>query len=429
MARWFQRSVYQIPRGTRDFVPEEMWKRRFVQRGIEETFRGFGYGEIQTPSFETLELFTAKSGASIIDELYNFVDKGGRELALRPELTAPVIRCYIERLQMAPKPLKLFYFGNCFRYDRPQKGRYREFWQAGCELLGTDSPEAHAELIALAFTILRHIGLRDIVLNIGNLTVIQAMFERLRVTDAVKKDLLPFIDKSQFEDLFSALRVNDVSPQEAEAFLEMLQTPDLEKITAYVSRSKQAVAELERLRGVLTLLKESFGIPDPRVKMGIVRGLDYYKGLVFEIEAPVLGAEKQLCGGGDYELVSLFGGTLVPQAGFAIGFDRALLALETEGYAFPEASLDVFVVPVSEAAMGAALSAATQLRFQGLSVDLDLVRRGIGKALKYAAAQHARFAVIIGPKELEDRVVTLRNMTDGSQSTCPVTELAVRIRG
>lgn len=406
-----------------------MLKRRFLQRRVEETFRGFGYGEIQTPAFEALELFTAKSGASIIDELYNFVDKGGRELALRPELTAPVIRCYIERLQMAPKPLKLFYFGNCFRYDRPQKGRYREFWQAGCELLGTDTPEAHAELIALAFTILKKVGVQDIVLNIGNLTVIQAMFERLRVSDAVKKDLLPFIDKSQFEDLFSALRANDVSQQEAEVFLEMLRTPEAEKIRAFVSKSPAAVAELDRLQGILSLLRESFGILDARVKMGIVRGLDYYKGLVFELEAPVLGAEKQLCGGGDYELVALFGGSPVPQAGFAIGFDRVLLALETEGFSFPEPSLDVFIVPVSEAALGTALSVASQLRGQGLTVDLDLVRRGIGKSLKYASAQHARYAVIIGPKELEDRVVTLRNMADGSQSTCPAAELVGRIRG
>ena len=417
----------QIPRGTRDFIPEEMQKRRYLQQRMEATFRGYGYGEIQTPTFETLELFTAKSGASIIDELYNFTDKGGRELALRPELTAPVIRCYIERLQMAPKPLKVFYFGNCFRYDRPQKGRYREFWQAGCELIGTDTPEAHAELVALAYTILKNIGLQNIVLNIGNLHVINAMFEKLRITDAVKKDVLPFIDKSQYEDLFSALRANDIGQQDAEAFLEILQTPDLDKIMAYVHGHAQAEAELARLRGILELLKTSFGIADPRVKIGIVRGLDYYKGLVFEIEAPVLGAEKQLCGGGDYELVSLFGGTPVPQAGFAIGFDRALLALETEQFTFPQPSLDVFIVPVTETTIPLALSVASQLRARGLTVDLDLLRRGIGKSLKYAAAQHARFAVIIGPKELEGGVVTLRNMTDGSQSSCAVADLTAAV--
>lgn len=395
---------------------------------MEEAFRRFGYGEIQTPTFETLELFTAKSGSSIIDELYNFTDKGGRELALRPELTAPVIRCYIERLQMAPKPLKLFYFGNCFRYDRPQKGRYREFWQAGCELIGTDTPEAHAELIALAYTILRSIGLRDVVLHIGNLTVIAAMFQRLRVSEGVKKDLLPFIDKSQYEDLFSALRANDISQQETEQFIEILQTPDLEKILAYVSGNEQAVAELTRLRGILSLLKDSFGVADPRVKMGIVRGLDYYKGLVFEIEAPILGAEKQLCGGGDYELVGLFGGSPVPQAGFAIGFDRALLALETEQFSFPQPSLDVYLVPVNEDAIPTVLTIASQLRSKGLTTDLDLVRRGISKSLKYAAALHARYAVILGPKELETQTVTLRNMVDGTQSSCPLTELPEKIK-
>ena len=419
--------MVQIPRGTRDFVPEEMQKRRYLQQRMEATFRGFGYGEIQTPTFETLELFTAKSGASIIDELYNFTDKGGRELALRPELTAPVIRCYIERLQMAPKPLKVFYFGNCFRYDRPQKGRYREFWQAGCELLGTDTPEAHAELVALAYMILKNIGLQNIVLNIGNLHVINAMFEKLRITGAVKKDLLPFIDKSQYEDLFSALRASDISQQDTEAFLEILQTTDLDKIMKYVHGHAQAQAELTRLRGILELLTASFGIPDPRVKIGIVRGLDYYKGLVFEIEAPVLGAEKQLCGGGDYELVSIFGGSPVPQAGFAIGFDRALLALETEQFTFPQISLDVFIVPVTESTITMALSVASKLRAQGLTVDVDLLRRGIGKSLKYAAAQHARFAVIIGPKELEEGKVTLRNMTDGSQSSCAVADLTAAV--
>ena len=119
--------MYQVPRGTRDFTPDEMQKRRYVEECMRNTFQKFGYKEIQTPTFETLELFTAKSGETIVNELYSFTDKSGRELALRPELTAPVMRFYVDKLQMEPKPLKLFYFGNCFRYDRPQKGRYREF--------------------------------------------------------------------------------------------------------------------------------------------------------------------------------------------------------------------------------------------------------------------------------------------------------------
>ena len=142
--------MFKIPRGTRDFNPAEMQKRRYLEDSMKKTFKIFGYREVQTPMFENLDLFTAKSGEGIIEEIYSFADKGGRELALRPELTAPVIRFYVDKLQMEPKPLKLFYFGNCFRYDRPQKGRYREFRQAGCEIIGTDTPEALAELIALA---------------------------------------------------------------------------------------------------------------------------------------------------------------------------------------------------------------------------------------------------------------------------------------
>jgi len=139
--------MYQIPRGTRDFTSTEMQKRLFVENKIRATFKKYGYNEVQTPVFEALELFTSKSGEGIINEIYSFQDKGGRNLALRPELTAPVIRLYIDRLQMESKPLKLFYFGNCYRYDRPQKGRHREFMQAGCELIGVDTPEGYAELI------------------------------------------------------------------------------------------------------------------------------------------------------------------------------------------------------------------------------------------------------------------------------------------
>ena len=140
--------MFKIPRGTRDFSPKEMEKRRYVEECMRSTFETFGYREIQTPMFESLELFTAKSGNAVIDEIYSFSDKGGRNLALRPELTAPVIRFYVDKLQMEPKPLKLFYFGNCFRYDRPQKGRYREFKQAGCELIGADTPIAYAEPVS-----------------------------------------------------------------------------------------------------------------------------------------------------------------------------------------------------------------------------------------------------------------------------------------
>jgi histidyl-tRNA synthetase len=415
--------MFQVPRGTRDFIPDEMEKRRYLENNMTETFIRFGYGEIQTPTFENLELFTAKSGDSIVNELYTFTDKSGRELALRPELTAPVIRCYVERLQMEPKPLKLFYFGNCYRYDRPQKGRYREFQQAGCEVIGADSCEATAELLALAFTLLQNTGLKNIQLNIGNLAIISAIFKKLHLLRDDQKILLPFIDKSQFEELAVALRESGVSQDSIRNLIRILQTSDIKEIRDFIADDADAIKELDTMEKILDLLKNAFQIHEYTIKLSIVRGLDYYKGLVFEIDAPVLGAEKQLCGGGSYELVSLFEGTEVPTAGFAVGFDRTLLALEEEGFPFPRVKLDVFIVPINEDMIPMSIRIAQTLRNHGLSVDFDQLRRGIGKSLKYANTKHIKKVILIGPKELEEKTVTVRDMETGTQEAVSLSEI------
>ncbi|MCU0849968.1 MAG: histidine--tRNA ligase [Candidatus Thermoplasmatota archaeon] len=420
--------MFQVPRGTRDFTPEEMQKRRYLEHTMATTFTSFGYGEIQTPTFENQELFTAKSGESIINELYAFNDKGGRALALRPELTAPVIRCYVERLQMEPKPLKLYYFGNCYRYDRPQKGRYREFQQAGCELIGTDTHEATAELLALAYTILKNTGLKDIHLNIGNLTIISAIFRKLHLLKDDQKMILPLIDKSQFDDLQIALRDCNVSEEMITTFLDVLQTSDITKIRAFIGDDAEANTELSSLETILDLLRDAFHIPDYVIKLSIVRGLDYYKGLVFEIDAPALGAEKQLCGGGSYDLISLFGGTAVPTSGFAIGFDRTLLALEEEGFQFPTPKLDVFVIPVNPTMNNTVIQITQKLRSLGISADFDQLRRGIGKSLKYADAKHAEKVIIVGPKELENNTVTIRNMKTGAQEVVTLNDIYTKLQ-
>lgn len=414
--------MYQIPRGTRDFSKEEMQKRRLVEKKIRTTFKKFGYNEIQTPVFETLELFTAKSGEGIINEIYSFQDKGGRELALRPELTAPVIRMYVEKLQMEPKPLKLFYFGNCYRYDRPQKGRYREFMQAGCELIGSDTPEAYAELIAMAYKILENVGLKNIQLNIGNLNILSAIFKKINLPEDKQKYLVPLIDKSMFEDILQALQDFKIKPNIASEFIDILTTNDFKKISEYINEDKTIKEEIDKLTTVLDLLKNSFKIKNFNVKISIVRGLDYYKGIVFEIESTELGAEKQLCGGGAYELIKLFGGNETPTSGFAIGFDRAILALETEGYKFPEEKLDVFIIPVTKDMIDKSIEIAETLR-KNLTVDVDLMRRGISKSLKYASSINAKKTIIIGPDELEKKSVTVRDMNTGKQEQVLIEKL------
>jgi len=420
--------VYQVPRGTRDFATDEMKIRRYVEENMKTTFTTFGYGEIQTPTFENLELFTAKSGDSIIDEIYDFSDKGGRKLALRPELTAPAIRFYVEKLQMEPKPLKLFYFGSCFRYDRPQKGRYREFQQAGCEIIGADTPESYAELIALAYNLLKNVGLKNITLNIGNLNIIDSMFTKISISKDCKKELLPLIDKSQFEDVYTVLLDEGVSKENADLFIDILQTSEINKIEKFIKDDNSAVEELSNLKKILDLLKNSFKVEKYQIKMSIVRGLDYYKGLVFEIDVPVLGAEKQLCGGGAYDLVSLFGGRDTATAGFAIGFDRTILALDAEQFVFPTPKTDVYIIPVNEEMTEKSIEIAQQLRKEGIITEVDLLHRGVGKSLKHANSKNSEKAIIIGSKELEKDSVTLRDMKTGDQQLVKIAEILAKLK-
>lgn len=412
--------MYQIPRGTRDFTPEEMQKRRYVEENIRSTFQSFGYQEIQTPTFENLELFTVKSGETITDEIYSFKDKSGRDLALRPELTAPVIRFYVEKLQMKPKPLKLFYFGNCFRYDRPQKGRYREFRQAGCEIIGVDTPEAYAELIALSYMILENLGLKNIKLNIGDLKILNALFKKYNLTKKQQKYILPLIDKSQYNDLQEALKEFNITHENSKEFIEALQLSDINKIDQYLEKNENIEKEILKQKQIMKLIEKAFDIKNYQFKLGIVRGLDYYTDIVFEIEAPKLGAEKQLCGGGGYELIKLFGGKETPTAGFAIGFDRTILALETEGYEFPTSTLDIYVIPINEEMIAKSLQIAQQLRKQGYTVDVDLMRRGIRKALKHANSINSKKTIIIGPDEIKQESVTIRDMETGEQKAVKI---------
>ena len=405
--------VYKIPRGTRDFLPDEMEKRRNIEKSIRNTFEKFGYVEVQTPVFENLELFTAKSGDVIINELYNFKDKNNRELSLRPEMTAPVIRLYIERLQMNPKPIKLYYFGNCYRYDRPQKGRYREFKQAGCEIIGTDNPESQAELIYLAYKILIDVGLKNVILNIGNLKILSYIFDELKLNDEQRKYLIPLIDKSQFKEILDVLIDFNIEKNLANTFVKLLNSDNSSNILQYFKNIK-IKNELEKFNEILNLLEISFEVPY-KFKLGIVRGLDYYNGTVFEIEAPSLGAEKQICGGGSYDLIKLFGGKETPTSGFALGFDRIIISLEMEKYKFPKKQLDAYIIPVNNEMLEKSIEILNLIRNNDIYSDIDLLRRGVSKSLKYASSINVKNSIIIGPKEIDINSVTVRDMKTGIQ--------------
>jgi len=395
------------PRGTRDFTPQEMRKRRWLEMKMRHVFEKYGYEEISTPTLEHLDLFTLKSGEGIIEETYAFEDKAGRKLALRPELTAPVMRFYVEKFQMEAKPLKFYYFGNCFRYDRPQKGRYREFWQFGCELIGSDKPEAIAELISLAYNILKESGLKNIILRVGNLDILRKFLDSIGARDA---EIMRLIDKKDFEELEKRM-----GSKEFEEFKKFISIDSIEKIE---------YEEAKRMKEIFEFLEE-FSIPY-NLDLSIARGLDYYIGMVFEIDAPRLGAERQLCGGGEYNLVPLLGGKKIPTAGFAIGFDRTLLALETEGFKFEEGNKGIYIAYM-EGMVKEAIKVAKMLRKRDIKVEMDLMRRSISKSLEYANKKGFTNVIIIAPDEWKERKVIIKDMIKGSQEKIEIDKIVERI--
>ena len=417
------RAMIQRPRGTRDFGPVEMAKRRKVESAMREACAVFGFGEVVTPTFEHSELFTLRSGQSVIDEMYVFKDKGDREMALRPEITASVIRFYVSDMSNLPKPLKLYYVGNCFRYENPQSGRYREFFQLGAELIGTKNPESDAEVIALAVNCVRAAGLENFVVRVGHIGVLKALVNKEIGDEKLASEVLHMIDKEDWDamgEMFDARalprplfdRIAAIADMKGE--LELLNNLDQSEATSYISE----------LFGVLKL----YGIEDCQIDMGIVRGLDYYTGMVFEIDAPRLGAEKQIMGGGSYTLSELFGGEPVFSTGFAIGIDRVVLALEAEKEIAVPPLLDAYVIPAKDDMRKYAFGIVARLRSNGLRADVDLMRRSLSKNLKYASSVNARYAVIVGKEEMAKRMVTLRDMKSGEQRQVMADDVAPEVR-
>ncbi len=399
---------------------------------MRELAERWGYEEIGTPTFELAELFTLKSGEAILKEMYEFEDKGGRHLALRPELTAPVIRMYVNELKMASKPIKVYYFGNCFRYEEPQKARYREFWQFGVELIGSDRPEAQAEVIALAFSILKSLGIKA-ELHVGHVGLIREKLRDAKVEEEKINKVMRLIDKGEREEVIAFMNEIGVKREVIDDLLRLIDLKGEEALkeahdhTIIVPES-DALKELEMLLEMLNYYGVAYTL-----NLGIARGLDYYTGMVFEIyeAGGVLGAENQICGGGSYRLAALFGGDEVPSTGFAFGFDRLaeLFRLETRDLKRKE----VVVVPVRErdtndrGVVKEAIKIASKLR-EFFTTQIDVMNRSLSAQLSYANAIHASFAVLVGKNELKEEKVTLRYLNTGEQEKLGVEECVERIK-
>ena len=394
--------MLQKPRGTRDFLPDEMEARRTIEWRLREVARRWGYREVCTPEFEDLELFTMRSGEGIVEEMYVFSDKGGRNLALRPEITASVIRMYINEAKVAPKPLRWCYFADCFRYERPQKGRYRQFWQFGVELIGADTALADAEVIMLAADMLNATGV-TYELKVGHLSFMKNLLRNL--DSSVQRKVMAFLDKKDYDGLKAALDAME-KPDLFNSLISLVECRDLREAFEIAG----TIPDQDRIRQTITLL-DAAGIRYS-LNFGIARGLDYYTGMVFEGFAENLGAENQILGGGTYRLAHLFGGDDVASCGFAIGFDRVMVSL---GETQHKKDTVVAVVCTSEG-RNYALEVARSFRKAGIRAEMDLMERGLGAQLAHAS-KSADFAVVIGQREAESKHVTLKNLQTGEQKT------------
>ena len=450
--------IIQRPRGTRDFLPEETERRSQAKKAMQDVLERWGYREVATPTFEHLELFTIKSGASVIEEIYSFKDKGGRDLALRPELTAPVMRMFVSELQNSPKPQRLWYFGNCFRYERPQKGRFREFWQMGCELIGGSKPDSEAEAVALASRMLQSVGVSGDI-HIGYLGLIRSILGKIpaehrssvmRMIDKKERDalatlleeigcsqlgLLELIDSKGESALDLAAQIvadwkpgQEAAGQAAVAAPEPVSGNDAAAVisspagrgSARQGRTVEAQLHLEEFVQTVDLLK-AYGV-NFTIDFEIVRGLEYYSGTVFEVYAEGLGAQRQICGGGTYELASLFGGKETSSTGFGLGFDRIMEIVQMNS----SRPRPVFVAFTPDVKREAA-RIASRLR-ESLPVVMDVMGRGLKAQLKAAASAGADYAVIVGKDELDAGRMTLRDMSGGAQESLLIAEIEARLK-
>ena len=425
------------PRGTRDFLFTEMRERKEAESTLRNVFENYGFQEIKTPLFEELKLFTTKSGEEIVDQLYNFKDKSDRELALRPELTAPVARLYLNELQKTTaKPIKLYYYGSCFRYERPQKGRFRQFWQFGCELIGAKSPEGEAEVISMCNESLESLGITPADININHLGIIRGLFAHFNIDTKTQREIMVIIDKGDKELLRESL-VGDNPVIDNEELNNVLLNlidmvggkeilPDIEKLVKPYDEPQESLAELEEL--VKTL--DSFGVNNYTLNLGVARGLDYYTGIVFEVYIPELGAQKQVCGGGTYSLIKVFGGEEIESTGFAFGFDRLMNAIEElNGEKELKPYLDVFVAPINDETRQKSFEITQTLRKNGIATDVDLNRKKFKKLMNHANNINVGKVVIVGKKDLDEGKVTVKDMNSGEQELVSLDSLVDYIKG
>jgi len=384
----------QIPNGVRDILPEEAWRKRQVEEKFYGVFRSWGYQEVLTPTFEYYQAMVTGGDYKQDDHMYKFLDRQGHILSLRPDMTTPIARLVATRLKEAPLPLRLCYLANVFSYEDPQMGRQREFFQAGVELLGSTRGEADAEVIAIAVEALKAAGLQKFQIHIGQIEVFNGLMEELGISDQVKEKVKQAISNKNFVGLEELLNGSSLPKERRDGIIRLVTLHGGRQVIEEgyrLTANGRARAALDNLAGVYETL-DSYGVAEyVTVNLGVLRGFDYYTGLVFEGYSSALGFP--ICGGGRYDkLVEQFGYPC-PATGFAIGVDRVLLALSKQGNE-PQQVIDYLIV-YDEGMKVKALAKARELREQGLVVETEVMARPGDEIKEYVRKKGIREVIYL----------------------------------
>lgn len=412
--------MLKAPRGTKDVIPQESYKWQYIENKIHHVCETFGYKEVRVPTFEHTEVFERGVGDTtdvVQKEMYTFEDKGGRSITLRPEGTAGVVRCFLENnLYAVPQPTKMYYLTSCFRYEKPQAGRLREFHQFGIEVFGSPEPSIDAEIISVALTLFRELKIENLSLNINSVGCPSCRAEYNKLL----KDY--FNDKDLCETCLGRLEKNPMRILDCKS-------PDCQEIAKNAPRIADYLCTEcnEHFETVKTHL-DAMDIPY-QIDKGIVRGLDYYTKTVFEIISDNIGAQGTVCGGGRYDgLVEELGGKPTSGIGFGMGLERTLLVMENCDIIIDRPkSPDIYVASIGKEADIFSSALVTQLRSQGLVAEREHLGRSVKAQMKYADKLGCRFTTVIGSDEVLSKTIKLKNMQTGEQKTISVDDIVKEV--
>ncbi len=403
--------MINIPKGTKDILPSESYKWQYVENTAREVARVFGASEIRTPTFEHTEVFLRGVGETtdiVNKEMYTFLDKGGRSITLKPEGTAGVARSFVENgMASMALPQKLYYITQCFRYERPQAGRLREFHQFGVEFLGASDANIDAEVILLAKSFLDKVGIKNITLYLNSIGCKECRkkYEQA-LTEYLNKNIDGMCELCKDRLKKNPLRILDCKNDDCKKI-----TANAPKILDYIC--EDCANHFNKVQNLLKIAGVEF-----KVNANIVRGLDYYTRTVFEFVSDNIGAQGTVCGGGRYDgLISQLGGNDVPGIGFAVGIERILMLLENTGVQIANPNkVEYYVAPMGEKEAEKAFEIVSKLRSRGISADFDHMGRGIKAQFKYADKIGAEKVIVIGSNELAQGKAKVKCMADGSES-------------